>query len=104
MLGELGDHFLHSYAQRTRLPRYTKHTIATEQDLFNIVHQVHAQKYAYDNEEAEEGVGCIGVLISDKSTSVVAGFSISAPIERRKDEWVKLIKSAAEKISERLGG
>jgi len=104
MLGELGDHFLHSYAQRTGLPHYTKHTIATEKDLLNIVHQVHAQKYAYDNEEAEEGVGCIGVLIHDKSKSVVAGLSISAPIERRKDEWVKLIKSAAEKISERLGG
>jgi len=68
-----------------------------------VVHQVHAQRYAYDNEEAKEGVGCIGVLIYDKSISVMAGLSISAPIEHRKDVWVNLIKSAAEKISERFG-
>ncbi|MDX1812739.1 MAG: IclR family transcriptional regulator C-terminal domain-containing protein, partial [Gammaproteobacteria bacterium] len=59
--------------------------------------------YAYDNEEAEEGVGCIGVLIYNKKKEVVAGLSISAPIERRKDDWVKLIKAAGQKISERLG-
>ena len=59
--------------------------------------------YAYDNEEAEEGVGCIGVLIYDGSKNVVAGLSISAPIERRKEEWVRLVKDAGKKISERLG-
>jgi DNA-binding IclR family transcriptional regulator len=71
--------------------------------LINIVHQVKSQGFAYDNEEAEEGVGCIGVLIYDGSKSVVAGLSISAPIERRKEEWVRLVRDAAKKISERLG-
>lgn len=35
--------------------------------------------------------------------NVVAGLSISAPIERRKEEWVKLVKDAGKTISERLG-
>ena len=103
MLAELGEHFIHAYAQRTGLKSYTSHTVTTEQDLLNIVYQEQAQGFAYDNEEAEEGVGCIGVLVYDSSKNVVAGLSISAPIERRKEEWVKLVKDAGKKISERLG-
>jgi len=103
MLADLGEHFIHAYASRTGLKSYTPHTITTEPDLINIAQQVHSQGFAYDNEEAEEGVGCIGVLIYDSSKNVVAGLSISAPIERRKEEWVKLVKDAGKKISERLG-
>ena len=102
MLAELGDHFIRGYAKRTGLKRYTAHTTTTEEDLRNIVHQAQADGYAYDNEEAEEGVGCIGVLIYDDRQAVVAGLSISAPIERRKEEWVKLVQNAGKKISERL--
>lgn len=103
MLAELGDHFIHAYVGRTGLKAYTSHTATTEQDLLNVVHQAQTQGFAYDNEEAEEGVGCIGVLIYDGSKNVVAGLSISAPIERRKEAWVKLVKAAGNKISERLG-
>ena len=103
MLAELGDHFIHAYAARTGLKSYTSHTITTEQDMLNVVHQLQANGFAFDNEEAEEGVGCIGVLIYDGSKNVVAGLSISAPIERRKEEWVKLVKDAGDQISERLG-
>ena len=103
MLAELGEHFIRAYAGRSGLKSYTPHTITTESDLINITQQVHSQGFAYDNEEAEEGVGCIGVLIYDSSKNVVAGLSISAPIERRKEEWVKLVKDAGKKISERLG-
>lgn len=103
MLAELGDHFIHAYAGRTGLKAYTSYTATTEQDLLNVVHQAQTQGFSYDNEEAEEGVGCIGVLIYDSSKNVVAGLSISAPIERRKEEWVKLVKDAGNKISERLG-
>ena len=34
---------------------------------------------------------------------VAGGLSISAPIERRRDEWIPLLKQAAKDISERLG-
>ena len=103
MLAELGDYFIHAYAERTGLKSYTPHTLSNEQDLLNFVHQVKPLGFAYDNEEAEEGVGCIGVLIHDSNKDVVAGLSISAPIERRKEEWVTLVKDAGRKISERLG-
>lgn len=103
MLAELGNKFISAYAERTGLKSYTSHTISTESELVETVHALQARGFAYDDEEAEEGVGCIGVLIYGSNKDVVAGLSISAPIERRKEEWVKLVKEAGKKISERLG-
>ncbi|MCG6976732.1 MAG: IclR family transcriptional regulator [Acidiferrobacterales bacterium] len=102
MLGELGNSFVRGYSERTGLKAYTPHTRSSLNDLIEDVHEATAKGVAYDNEEAEIGVGCIGVLIRDSAGEVVAGLSVSAPIERRKDEWVKLLKQAARKISERL--
>lgn len=102
MLGELGDAFMRAYCDRTGLKAYTQHTLTRPENLFREVREVASTGYAYDNEEAEIGVGCIGVLIRDSRGEVVAGLSVSAPIERRKDEWARLLKQAAQKISERL--
>jgi len=102
MLGDLGEEFIEAYAQRTGLPSYTKHTLALDALLAESRQDVE-QGYALDNEEAEEGVGCIGALIYDASGRVTGGLSISAPIERRRDEWIPLLKQAAREISERMG-
>jgi DNA-binding IclR family transcriptional regulator len=42
-------------------------------------------------------------LVYDALGSITAGLSISAPIERRKAEWVPLVIEAGKKISEQLG-
>lgn len=102
MLGELGNAFIRAYSERTGLKAYTPHTLSTLEDLTSGVYESTAQGFAFDNEEAEIGVGCIGVLIHDTAGSVVAGLSISAPIERRKPEWAKLLKQAAKTVAERL--
>lgn len=103
MLGELGDAAIREYASRTGLRAYTKNTLTTETELINEAHQAMKNAYALDNEEAELGVGCIGVLIRNSSGAFVAGLSVSAPIERRELRWVELIKHAGERISQRLG-
>lgn len=103
MLGELGDDFVRAYAKRTGLSKFTPHTIDSIDRLLHEVHQVSVDGCALDNEEAEEGVGCIGILIYDNTGSVVGGLSISAPIERRNDAWIPMVKDAAQRISERLG-
>jgi DNA-binding IclR family transcriptional regulator len=102
MLAELGHEFTRAYSKRTGLKAYTKHTLSTLDDLDNNLRDCSAQGFAYDNEEAEIGVGCIGVLLHNRAGDVVGGLSISAPIERRKDEWATLLKQAARTISERL--
>jgi DNA-binding IclR family transcriptional regulator len=103
MLGDLGETFMRSYAARTGLPAYTRHTLNTLDALREEVHRAVKNGYALDNEEAEEGVGCIGVLIRDNSGAIVAGLSVSAPIERRRDEWITLVRQAGAAISARLG-
>jgi len=102
MLSELGDEFIRAYSKRTGLKAYTRHTLHELESLRENLHEATDQGFAYDNEEAELGVGCIGVLIRDRAGDVVGGLSISAPIERRRDEWVALLKQAAKKISERI--
>lgn len=103
MLGDLGEAFLLEYARRSRLVRYTPHTITTRPALLAEVERARARGYALDEEEAEEGVGCIGVAVRDFTGRVVAGLSVSAPLERRRDEWIPLIQDAAARISARLG-
>ena len=56
-----------------------------------------------DDEEAELGVGCIGVLLREQSGKVVGGLSVSAPIERRQQTWVPMLQDAGEEISGKLG-
>lgn len=103
MLAKLGEPFIRAYAQRTGLPSYTAHTIISIEKLIEVVQRASKDGYALDNEEAEEGVGCIGVLIHDNAGALIAGLSISAPIERRQDAWIPLVKDAGKQISERLG-
>lgn len=103
MLGAFGHDTVKAYAARTGLPAYTRHTFTLPGKLWSEVSRCHEQGYALDNEEAEVGVGCIGTLIRNNAGDIVAGLSISAPIERRQVEvWVPLIQEAAHRISERM--
>jgi DNA-binding IclR family transcriptional regulator len=103
MLGEGDDDEITEYAERAGLPEYTRHTLTELASLKREIEQSRARGYALDNEEAELGVGCIGVLVRDISGNAVAGLSISAPIERRKEEWIQLVQEAGRRLSERLG-
>jgi len=103
MLGEQGEAACRSYAKRSKLPAYTPNTFTKITSLLKECNSVSKLGYALDNEEAELGVGCIGTLIRDASGKVVAGLSVSAPIERRRDEWIKKIMQAGEQLSSQLG-
>lgn len=103
MLGDLGEQAVHEYVERTGLPEFTKNTLTDEQALIAQTRQDLENGFALDNEEAELGVGCIGVVIRDSAGTPVAGLSISAPIERRKSDWVAAVIEAGKKLSNRLG-
>jgi DNA-binding IclR family transcriptional regulator len=103
MLGEEGKGGCRGYAARTKLRANTLNTITELEQLMQTAEACRAQGYALDNEEAEMGVGCIGVLVRDSSGAVVAGLSVSSPIERRQDAWIPLVQEAGRELSERLG-
>jgi IclR family acetate operon transcriptional repressor len=103
MLGEQGAPICRSYAQRTNLPAYTDNTLIKVNALVQDCLESAKRGYALDNEEAEPGVGCIGVLIHDAAGHVVGGLSVSAPIERRREEWSAQVAEAAADISRQMG-
>ena len=103
MLAAAGPEAIDAYAQRTGLPRYTEHTRVDAGILRREAEAALASGVAFDNEEAEPGVGCIGTLIRDRGGRVLAGLSISAPIARRCTDWGKDLITTAAQITAQIG-
>lgn len=103
MLGAGGDDAIHAYAERTNLPAYTRNTLSDAARLREACLRGIADGYALDDEEAELDVGCIGVLLYDGTGRVAGGLSVSAPIERRRLEWIDELNTAGRAISTQLG-
>ena len=103
MLGVQGEAACRSYAKRSKLPAYTINTHTKVAALLEDCNTAAKRGYALDNEEAELGVGCIGTLVRDASGQVVAGISVSAPIERRRDEWTAEVMETCAQLSKQLG-
>ncbi len=91
------------YAQRTGLAASTRNTITSIEALQAELAVVKKQGYAFDNEEAEIGVRCIGAGVFDDTGMLVGGISVSAPAERMKPEWASFVKETADRISKAIG-
>ncbi len=94
---------LKDYAARTGLPAATRNTITSLEALKMELAMVQKNGFAFDNEEAEIGVRCIGAGVFDDSGTLVAGLSVSAPAERLKPEWASVVKETADRISKEIG-
>jgi DNA-binding IclR family transcriptional regulator len=102
-LAEDGVEKTAEYAQRTGLPKYTEHTLTEPDSLAKELDRVRQQGYAYDNEEAERGVSCIGAGIYNDEGVLVAGLSVSAPSDRLDRAWAAQVRKTADKISRAIG-
>jgi DNA-binding IclR family transcriptional regulator len=100
---EDGPEGVKAYADRTKLPTSTKNSIATQPALEKEIARVRKEGVAFDNEEAELGVRCIGAGIRDDTGTLIAGLSVSAPAERLKPQWAALVKETADRISHAIG-
>lgn len=103
MLGDEGEAGCREYAELTKLPEYTKNTIVDTDELIQVSNNAIKSGYALDNEEAESGVGCVGVLVRDSRGVAVVGLSVSSPIERLSEDWAPMVMEAGRRLSERLG-
>lgn len=92
-----------AYVTRSGLRPYTRNSITNPQSLYRELGEVLALGYARDREETEEGVSCIAVPVKDSSGRIVAGLSISAPVDRLRESWIPHIQDAGAKLSQRLG-
>lgn len=92
-----------AYARRSGLARYTENTYSDLDSLRRDLDQVRQRGYAYDEEEAEKGVSCIGAGIYNDEGRLVAGLSVSAPSDRLNKSWATQVRQAADRISRAIG-
>jgi len=92
-----------AYATRTGLAGHNKNSITDLAKLERELSLVRARGYARDNEELELGVRCMAAGIRDDAGRLVAGLSISAPVDRLQDEWLDDLIATASSISNVLG-
>jgi DNA-binding IclR family transcriptional regulator len=92
--------------QITLTPR-TPNTITDRTALEEQLELVHAQGYAIDDMEIEEGIRCVGAPIFDHTGRVIAAVSTSGPAYRisvaRLEELCGAVVEATEAISRKLG-
>jgi len=91
------------YMRRTGLPKYTENTLTDAGRLSVELGQIRQRRYAFDNEEAEKGVSCIGAGIYNDDGRLVAGLSVSAPSDRLDKSWTTQVMQTAGKISRAIG-
>ncbi len=102
-LAEEGPRGWADYAKRSGLPAFTENTLRTLTSLARELERVKRQGYAFDKEEAEKGVSCIGAGIHDEEGKLVAGLSLSAPSDRLDKAWAAEVKKTADQISYVIG-
>ncbi|MFW6026691.1 MAG: IclR family transcriptional regulator [Candidatus Woesearchaeota archaeon] len=87
--------------------KYTDNTITDIDTLMNELNIIRANNFAYDNEECEPGAKCIAAPIRNHTGKVIAGISISAPINRFTDDKINscldLLQKYTIEISSLLG-
>lgn len=91
---------------RLPLTARTTQTITSREQLLGVLEQVRTQGYAYDHEEAVQGLCCVAAPIHDQDGRVPAAISFSIPASRfysQQDHYTEIIVQAAQGISERLG-
>lgn len=102
-LAEDGPDKVKAYAKRTGLPGKTPASLTSLTALEKELDKIRRHAIAYDNEEAELGLKCVAAPIYDDEGRLVAGLSVSAPVDRHRPEWLALVKSTADQISHAIG-
>jgi len=94
---------IRDYAKRTGLPGKTPHSLSTLPALEKELDKIRRHGVAFDNEEAEIGLKCVAAPIRDDESRIVAGLSVSAPVDRHDPDWVDQVRATADEISHALG-
>jgi IclR family acetate operon transcriptional repressor len=88
-----------------RIPTLTPRSIATKTELLKQLALIRKRGYATSSSESDDGVTSVAMAIYDGTGEQRAAMSIAAPstraVQQRIDEWVPLLRKAAEKLGRR---
>jgi IclR family transcriptional regulator, acetate operon repressor len=91
----------------TGMPRRTQHTLVTPGELMQDLLKVAERGYAFDDEEDNIGVVCVGAAITDRNGEGVAAISVTTLKRGLSDEDLhalgRTLRQHAERISLLLG-
>jgi len=89
------------------LKRFTENTITDAEKLKEELKEIRAKGYGFDDQEVKLGVRRIAAPIFDHSEKIAGVIGIAGPTFRmrreRKEELGRMVKQAAEEISNELG-
>jgi DNA-binding IclR family transcriptional regulator len=95
------------YGDRGALERLTAHTLVTLEALEDDFKRIRRRGYALDNEEHEDGVGCVAAPVFDHTGRPCAAISVSGPTTRilheHSEQLGALLVERAGRVSAALG-
>lgn len=77
LLSHLPEERVRAIIERTGLPRRTRTTLTTVEELLGDLDLVRSRHYAVDDEEDSEGVCCVGSSVYDHRQECVAAISLT---------------------------
>lgn len=102
-LAHFSKESLEDYYRNNHLEPRTENTIVTLKGFLKEKEEILKNNIAFDNDEYEIGLSCIGTPIFNKKKEVVACLSVSGPSTRihlKKDEIIKHLKNATSLLEE----
>jgi DNA-binding IclR family transcriptional regulator len=91
----------------TRLPGLTPNTIVLRADLLKQLEETRRTGLAYDNEEYNEGIVCIGAPVFDAQRKVTAGLGVTGLVSTfdagNRNTFARLVLECAWKVSKDIG-
>lgn len=107
MLAKLSEEEVRTVWNNSRIVRYTENTICSLDRLLAELEETRKTGFAYDMEEREAGLFCVGVGVPDYRGVYSYGISISAPLARMQEERLAEVKrrlwETREKIAAVMG-
>ena len=108
LLSGLLDEDVKDVIERLGMPTRTEHTLTTVSELLRDLGDSRTRGYAFDDEEDNVGIICVGAPIYGRSSDTVAAISVtSMKLDRTKADMNRLgvtIRGYADRISVLLGG
>lgn len=107
ILAKLSEEEVRAVWDDSRIVQYTPNTICDLDRLLNELTDTRKTGFAYDMEERETGLLCVGVSVPDYRGEYIYGISISAPLARMQEERLAEVRrhlwSTREKIADVIG-